>query len=271
MENLRLNKVRKIIWGSLSIFFAFVCYIGSLVLCFEGFEKVGFVLSIVSLLLFAFFFFMLMLENKYYKLKYFFLGKNFNNQIEESLSKFKNIDEEFKKKFVKTCKPVYRRTGKIFYDDAENNYSAWIFKDKKNIDRLELLYVALLSCIKNKKGFVGFCKRLERTKFSSSWEIFSYFDNDLCSNELRYLLGEVYALCEFNVADNGLSESFTKQNNQNIKILDDIYSPILFGFRKEITAIVKKIKLENKDPKTEKKVKTKKSKTAKTKKKTTKK
>lgn len=252
MENERLHKARKIIWGSLSIFFLFCTYMGLLMLCFDGFEVAGCIVSGLCLFLCLFFMFMLLIENRYYKLKYYFLGKNFKKQVEESLSKFKNADEEFKKEFVKSRKPIYRSTGKIFYENDGLNLSAWLFKDDKNVKNFQNAYSALYNNITNKKGFVGFCKKIEGASFNSGWEVHSFFENDLTSNELRYLLNQVYILCDFCVSDNGLSENFTKQNNKNIKELDDVYSPILFGFKKEIGETLKKIS-GNKKPKTKKK------------------
>lgn len=226
----------------------------SLAACFTMFVCIefniwGFLVTILLWVLMAFSIFMLSITNKFYRLKYYFLGKKFDELIENSAKKFVNADPQFIEEFRKSKIADYRQSGKIFYE-SNVSQDAWIYRNEKQLKMVEKLFNILAKSIKSKGGFTEFCRELRKFDVDDEYMILNYLNTGLVSNELKYLFSAVFNYSYFWVEDTGISPEYTEKNKETIKKLDEYYSPILFGFEDEINAIIKKIKDNFKNIKT---------------------
>jgi len=196
------------------------------------------ILTIFSVVICVVFYYLARLKYRGYKLKYFFSNKKYNEEIEESLTKFKGAPEWFISEFKYETKRRYRYAGYLFSRDTND----LIYKDKTSKDTILSLYQKLYQSIVSKQGFIEFFDEIEKMNFESSWFIHNYMINDLISNELEYLLDNVYNKTNYTIFDNGLSSTFTERNNQIIKEINEVYSPLLFNFKDEIETILMKLK-----------------------------
>lgn len=218
----------------------------SLAICFTMFLFVEFDIwgLLVTILLYfgtGWFIFMMNLENHFKKLKYYFLGKDFEAKVAESSKKFGNADKKFLEEFKKSRIRHYQQTGEIF-EKEDVAHSAWIYRNEKELEMVEKLFTILSKSIKSKGGFTEFCREVRKFNVEDEYKILTYLHNGLVSNELKFLFSEAFAASYFWVEDTGISSEYSESNKETIKKLDEIYSPILFGFEDEIKAILKKIK-----------------------------
>lgn len=218
----------------------------SLAICFTMFVLIefniwGLFVTILLWILMFFSIFMLSITNKYYKLKYYFLGKKFDEMVLQSTKNFVNADQKFVEEFRKSRIVDYRQTGKIF-DEPNVSRDAWIYRNEKQLKMVEKLFNVLAKSIKSKGGFTEFCRELRKFNVDDEYVILSYLNTGLVSNELKYLFSTVFNYSYFWVEDTGISPEYTEKNKETIKKLDEFYSPILFGFEDEINQIIQKIK-----------------------------
>ena len=174
---------------------------------------------------------------KGYSLKYLWLGKKFKVQFEEALKKFNTTDEEFIDSFKKSAKINYKRCGSVLGEVAS---SSWVYRSDEHIPMLKEVFGALNECVKSKGGFVEFIETLNK-KGHSSYELHSYVLIDILSNELYYLMEDVFHYTDFCLTDIGLSKKFEEENNAMKKRLTEVYSKILFEFADEIEELAKKV------------------------------
>lgn len=196
------------------------------------------VVTILCIVAFIVFYKLARLKYKGYSLKYYFSNKRYEKEIAESLTKFIGAPEWFISEFKRETKRRYRFDGHLFSRDTNDI----IYKDKKAKAIILELYQKLYNSILSKQGFIEFFNEAESMNFESSWMMHNYMTNDLISNELDYLINQVYLKTDYNIYDNGLSKTFTEKNNQIIKDLNEVYSPLLFNFKDEIEAIINLLK-----------------------------
>lgn len=242
------NKVMAIVFGSLAIFFMIPSLCAWLFLL-DGWNILAFLVEIFSVFIFAFSCFMLHIYSRGFSPKYYFLGRSFKKQVNASLEKFGDMPKYFVDNFVSTRKNIYKRTGKIF----EQTDHSWIYKNERSKDIIVECYTKLLASIDSKGGFVEFINGIQNLTngvndeyFEGNYEIMSFMCNDLISNELIYLIKEVYNISNFRLYDNKIYADFTNSNNEVIKRLNEDYSPCLFRFREEIENALKTIEKNTK-------------------------
>lgn len=180
-------------------------------------------------------------NNKGFKVKFIFAKKEFNKQLQASLEKFGTTDETFVSEFTKTAKRLFKKTGKIFYE--ENN--DWIFQSEICLAQIPNIFQVLSDCIKSKKGFPELIDKFESFDLDE-YEFLAIFETDMVPNELGYLMNQVYTFTSFNLKNTGLSDSYTKEIDEKIKTLNDVYNPMLFRFEKDIENVLKKVKNKKK-------------------------
>ena len=174
---------------------------------------------------------------KGYQIKYMCLGKKFKAEFQEALKKFNTTDEEFIESFKKSAKINYKRNGSVF----EQEYSSsWVYRSDEHIPMIKDVFKKLDECVKSKGGFVEFIDYFNQ-KGDSGYQIYSYLSLDILSNELYYLVADVFHYCDFCLIDIGLSDKFEEKNNEMKKRLTDVYSKILFEFVDEIDTLAKKV------------------------------
>lgn len=212
----------------------------TLFLCVE-FDIWGLIATIVLYFGTGWFIFMMNLENQYKKLKYYFLGKDFEAKVAESSKKFVGANQEFLDDFKNSRKRYFQQTGEIF-EEEDVAHSAWVYRNEKELEMVEKLFSILLKSIKSKGGFTEFCRELRKFNVEDEYKILTYLHTGLASNELKFLFSETFAASYFWVEDTGISAEYSEENKKTIKKLDEMYSPILFGFEDEIKAILKRIK-----------------------------
>lgn len=179
-------------------------------------------------------------------IKYLYIGKKIKQQIADKAKNFKNASDEFLKEFKEYCEDNYHSYGQIFLtDNAE-----WYLSDARNQEACDGVYKMLCKCIKTKGGFHEFCESLQKKvaeeieKYGAGDFGYQYiipaFSNQIVSDELHYLMNKVFQKTGFNLSDNGVSEKFSERNKKLIREIDEIYSPVLFGFEDEIKKLATK-------------------------------
>ena len=221
---------------------------GDMMLILEGFSITALLMGVIATPIVIVSIILLILEGYNIKLRYLLPSKRYKSIINESLQKFEGAPDNFIKKYVKIKKSLYRKTGSI----NENIDNTWVYREKDGLTKAHTLYHTLNDAIKSKGGFYEFCDKITNSEvFESAWDVHSYAYIDIISTELRYLLMEVFYLNEFCVADNGLSDSYTRVNQERIQKLNKIYTPLLFNFKDEIKSLCdtldKKLKDSNKE------------------------
>ncbi len=239
MKDKNMNNALKWVFLVMALIFwtSFICIVLFLIAYFNVWTLIA---DILCFILFIAFWRLARLKYLGYSLKYYFSNKKYNQEIIKSLAKFEGAPQTFIDKFKNTTKRRYRYAGYLFSRDCLDA----IYKDKKAKETILDLYTKLYNCILSRGGFIEFFKQIENLNMDS-WEIHNYMLNDLISNELDYLLDEIYCLTDYTVYDNGLSTEFTKRNKQMIEELNEIYSPLLFNFKQEIEQVLKKLNNNN--------------------------
>lgn len=200
------------------------------------------VCPILSLIFGVFF----ILYHKKTPIKYLYIGKKTKQQIADKAKSFKNASAEFLKDFYDFCEDNYHNYGEIFpTDNAE-----WYLSDIRNQEACDNIYKILSECIKSKGGFAEFCAKLQKKvaeeikKYGEGDFGYQYiipaFSNQIVSDELHYLMNKVFQKTGFNLNDNGVSENFSERNKILICEMNEIYSPVLFGFEEEIKNLATK-------------------------------
>ena len=230
-------RIKAVIFASLAIISYAMLTIFITGLFAIPFEMEGLIITLSTAVISVILTFIAVVYSKEYKLRYLFLGKNFNKQVSESLKKFNISDPNFIKTFIKTRKKTYRQTGKIYNFKHQTNLSRDNNLAKQSLE----LYRLLLESIKSKGGFVEFCNKLTLKEFESNWFVCNLITTNLISDDLCFILLETFILTDFYVSDNGLSEEYTKRNNQNIEVLNKLFSPALMNFEEEINQVIKKL------------------------------
>lgn len=174
---------------------------------------------------------------KGYKIKYLRLGKKFKTELQEAIKKFNTTDEEFIESFKKSAKINYKRNGSVFCTEYS---TSWVYRSDENIPKLKEVFGELAACVKSKGGFVEFINNFNM-KGNSGYDIYSYLALDILSNELYYLISDVFHYSDFCLIDIGLSERFEEEINKMKQRLTDVYSKILFEFADEIEELAKKV------------------------------
>lgn len=247
------NKVRHIVLNIIYFVIFFVALTpaitGDMMLLLEGYSLEGLLMGAIATPIVIIAIALLILEGYRLKLRYLIPTKRYKTMIAESIAKYEGAPEDFIAKYIKTRKALYRRTGSID-DDIDNT---WVYREKDGLTKAHTLYHTLLDSIKSKGGFYEFCDKItDSTVFESAWDVHSYAYIDIISTELRYLLMEVFYLNEFTVADNGLSASYTRVNQEKIQKLNKIYTPLLYNFEDEIQSLCDTLDKKVKEHKKEK-------------------
>lgn len=202
-----------------------------------AFENIlWFYVSAVSLVIFGVSSFLTFLVIKGYKLRYYFAYKKYKKLYKKSFAVFGTDDKDFKQNFIFETKKNFKKTGQLF---SEQEYSNWIYSSTENLENLQKIVVGLKKSIKNKKGFVWFIENLEQE--ISGYQSYALMTGDYVSGELRFLMKQAYDISSFCLMDVGISQKFTEKINNVRKQLDEVYSPILMNFEKEVVELDKKL------------------------------
>ncbi len=200
------------------------------------------VLIVLCLVLSVAFYVLAMMKFKGYKLKYVH-NKEFKTLINESIKKFKNAPKWFIENYTEDTKIIYQKTGKLFFKEDND----WLYRDEFYKDKIIKAYKMLYDSIVSKGGFVQFCVNLTKDITLSEqeeydeWNAHLFFNLDLISGELVYLMNEVFKLNYFFLFGDECPEEYTLKNEYYKVVLNDIYSPILFGFEDEVKSVLGKI------------------------------
>lgn len=240
-------------YEALSVLFLILAILSAVVLFFEVLYWILYELDtevlvtlIVCPILTLVFGVLSVLYHKKTPIKYLYIGKKTKQQIADKAQRFKNASDEFLKEFYDYCEDNYHNYGQIFLvDNAE-----WYLSDNRNQEACDDVYKMLWKCIKTKGGFNEFCECLQK-KVAKEIEkhgegdfgyqyIIPAFSNQIVSDELHYLMNKVFQKTGFNLGDNGVSEKFSERNKALICEIDEVYSPVLFGFEEEIKNIATK-------------------------------
>lgn len=179
-----------------------------------------------------------------YQIKYIWLGKNYKTQVKNALEKFGATDEDFIQTFKKNSKINYKRTGLVF---GNPSYCAWVYRSDKNIPILKKYFTILYECVESKGGFNEFFDRIKEVECNPEegyrYSAYAYLRLDIVPPELDYLISVVYNETSFynHHNDIGLSEKFLKENLEQDKRVDEVYSPMLFRFADEVKELYEKI------------------------------
>lgn len=236
MKKADKNNVMKNIFLTLTV----MCWIGFAciaILMIELFNVWLVVLEVVLFTLFIICWWLARLKYLGYQLKYYFSNKKYNQEIVNVIKKFEGAPQEFIDKLKRDTKRTYRYAGYLFSRDTLDK----IYKDKKSKQIITDLYTKLYNSILSKGGFIEFFEQIESLNIDS-WELNEYICNKLISDELDYLLTQVYWLTDYTIYDNKISEDFTKRNNKMIEDINNIYSPLLFNFKNEVEDVLEKLK-----------------------------
>lgn len=229
------NSTLKVIFISIALI-SFCIFLLSFTYIFLEFDVVGLYYIFISLASMIIFWILAYYLSKDYQLKYFILGKNFKNQLNKSLIKLNTSNKEFLNEFKKIAKQNYHTNGNIFNNSDHN-----LYKYNENIKKCYDLYKVLLNAIKTKGGFVEFCNNVNTMDYESGYEIEYLMTGSLVPKELSYIIKECYYLTDFIISDNKLDEEFTKMNNEKIKTLNEVLSPMLFNFEDELKLAILKL------------------------------
>lgn len=179
-----------------------------------------------------------------FQIKYIWLGKDYKTQVKNALEKFGTTDEDFIQTFKKDSKNKYKRTGSVFGNPP---YCAWVYRSDENIPILKKFFTILYECVESKGGFNEFFDRIKEVECNQDegyrYNAYAYLRLDIVSPELDYLISVVYNETNFynHHNDIGLSENFLKENLEQDKRVDEVYSPMLFRFADEVKMLYEKI------------------------------
>lgn len=187
------------------------------------------------------------------KVKFLFLGKDFKKQLENSLAKFQNANEEFVNLFIKNAKYTYRRTGKVISVWCND----WAFEQVDFTEKALKMYYIIYHAIVSKGGFFEICDEFQKSKNEFivevdediCWSVNKYVFNSMASDELKFLFHKAMLLSKFNLTDKGYSLKYTEDIKQIKERLNTMYTPILMVFEDEVKNILKmlsEIQKENK-------------------------
>lgn len=181
--------------------------------------------------------FLAVLRSKGYKLKYYFSRKKFKFLVAKALVNFNLKNYKFAQVFIKTRKPIYYSTGKLFYEETSFGDE---YRDPAIKQKIILLYSVLLKSIKEGTGFDGFIDDFKNMDFESDWQAYTYMCNESLSKELQYIISEVYMLTDFCFSPENTQEVIV--NNEKTKaVLAQIFNPILFNFEQELESVLERL------------------------------
>ena len=216
---------------------------GDMMLLLEGYSLEALLMGIIATPIVILSLILLILEGYNLKLRYCLPNKQYKTLISNSIAKFNGAPEDFIKKYVKSRKDIFKKYGVIDNQDNSN----WVYINKDGVKKATTLFNTLHNSIKSKGGLYDFCKNIfNHPDFEGGWEIYSYTTIDIVSTELKYLLKEIYLHNEYCIEDNGLSDSYTKINNEKIHTLNTVYTPLILNFESEIKELCKKLESKNK-------------------------
>lgn len=206
------------------------------------FSIVVVVLIALCLVLMIVFYVLAIMKFKGYKLKNMH-NKEFTLLINESIKKFKNAPDWFIQNYIEDTKTTYQKTGKLFFKEDND----WLYRDEFYKDKIINAYKMLYDSIVSKGCFVQFCVNLTKDIILSEqegydeWNVHLFFNLDMISGELVYLMNEVFKLNYFFLFGDECPEEYALKNEYYRVVLNDIYSPILFGFEEEVKSVLEKI------------------------------
>ena len=220
---------------AMAVFFPVSLYHGIMFFYEKG--LLHFLVGFGSIILCAIFIFLATLRTKGYKLKYYFARKKFKFLVAKALVNFNLKNYKFAQVFIKTRKPLFYKTGKLFYEEKIFGEE---YRDPNIKHKIILLYSVLLKNIKDGTGFDGFIEDFKSLDFESAWQAYIYMCNESISKELQYIISEVYMLTNFAFLEENTQENCLA--NMKIKsVLMQIFNPILMNFEKELEEVALKL------------------------------
>lgn len=190
-----------ITYGFLSVACFFSAFVGIALIGLEMVNFFSILLTILGFVFSVFFFFILCLTNNNYKLKYYFLGKKFQEQLKVALQQAPCMDSRNFKYLISEYKDMYRQFGQLqvikfdpysLFKREVNDFSYEISNDQMKLNFIVFkLFVGSISDggINNLLMAIAdtpFTKK-EIMKICSKSGIMSSRLLDYLDNELKYL------------------------------------------------------------------------------------
>lgn len=230
MENFPNKKDRKIVLFSWLFFFIAAIY--SLIFVVAFVDPISISCCVIFSAIAIYLTVLVKKVSKNYKLKYIHKKKEYLRQINESLPKYIGASEAFIKDLYKVTKDNYYCTGNIYYVPTVED-TKWLFRSVENKMGLTMLISTLANAVKKGTGVVGFITDSYNVSHDGYLTLRT-LNNGFLSGELRYLICDLFDLCELNLEDNHLSIEYSTELEKIKEKLTKEYDSIFYGFSEEI-------------------------------------
>lgn len=189
--------------------------------------------------------------SKDYKIKYYFLGKNFKKQRDQYLKNHNLLSKKEKRQVIKDMKLNYRRFGNIEYVYEEykitpitlyyEDFVTFNYGNSLEKQKIEFIIYALYSKILTGGGFYRYFETIAEEPFSFD-EYVSIVDKTNLSNNLKDFITNSKSKLIFEY-----SKNFDKLSDREHNIMENYElneSDLLYDYQDEIFDIVKKIAID---------------------------